>query len=48
LSEELMKFPDKLDILAVHARLIAETGGSAGMIDRGLLESALGAAENRV
>ncbi len=42
-----MKFPDKLDILAVHARLIAETGGSAGMRDRGLLESALGAAENR-
>src|SRR6266403_3340231 len=42
-----MKFPDKLDILAVHARLIADTGGSAGMRDHGLLESALGAAENR-
>jgi death on curing protein len=42
-----MKFPDKLDVLTVHARLIAETGGNAGIRDEGLLESALAAAENR-
>ena len=42
-----MRFPDKLDVLAVHARLITETGGSTGIIDEGLLESALAAAENR-
>lgn len=42
-----MKFPDKLDVLTVHARLIAETGGSVGLRDEGLLESALAAAENR-
>ncbi len=42
-----MKFPDKLDVLAVHASLISETGGSAGFRDEGLLESALAAAENR-
>lgn len=42
-----MRFPDKLDVLAVHARLIAETGGSTGIRDEGLLESALAAAENR-
>jgi len=42
-----MKFPDKLDVLTAHARLIAETGGSAGLRDEGLLESALAAAENR-
>ena len=42
-----MKFPDKLDVLAVHASLISETGGSAGLRDEGLLESALAAAENR-
>ena len=42
-----MKFPDKSDVLAVHARLISETGGSAGLRDEGLLESALAAAENR-
>jgi death-on-curing protein len=42
-----MKFPDKLDVLAVHARLISETGGSPGLRDEGLLESALAAAENR-
>jgi death on curing protein len=42
-----MRFPDKLDVLAVHARLIAETGGSTGIRDEGLLESALVAAENR-
>ncbi|HSV33403.1 MAG TPA: type II toxin-antitoxin system death-on-curing family toxin [Pyrinomonadaceae bacterium] len=42
-----MRFPDKLDVLAVHARLIAETGGRTGIRDEGLLESALAAAENR-
>jgi death-on-curing protein len=42
-----MRSPDKLDVLAAHARLIAETGGSTGIRDAGLLESALGAAENR-
>ena len=39
--------PDKLDVLTVHARLIAETGGTDGLRDEGLLESALVAAENR-
>jgi death-on-curing protein len=42
-----MKFPDKLDALTVHARLISETGGTGGFRDEGLLESALAAAENR-
>jgi len=42
-----MKFPDKLDVLTAHARLIAETGGSIGLRDEGLLESALAASENR-
>ena len=42
-----MKFPDKLDALTVHARLISETGGTSGLRDEGLLESALAAAENR-
>jgi death-on-curing protein len=41
-----MRFPDKLDVLGVHARLIAETGGSTGVRDEALLESALAAAEN--
>jgi len=42
-----MRFPDKLDALTIHARLIIETGGTAGLRDEGLLESALSAAENR-
>lgn len=42
-----MKFPDKLDVLTIHARLIAETGGSGGLRDEGMLESALAAVENR-
>ena|SRR5438128_1071451 len=41
-----MRFPDKLDVLTVHARLISETGGTGGIRDEGLLESALAAAEN--
>ncbi len=42
-----MRFPDKLDVLTIHARLIEETGGSGGLSDQGSLESALAAAENR-
>ena len=42
-----MRFPDKLDVLTVHARLISETGGTRGIRDEGLLESALAATENR-
>ena len=42
-----MTFPDKLDVLTVHATLIAETGGTGGLRDEALLESALAAAENR-
>ena len=42
-----MKFPEKLDVLTVHATLIAETGGTDGLRDEALLESALAAAENR-
>lgn len=42
-----MTFPEKLDVLTVHARLIAETGGTIGLRDEALLESALVAVENR-
>ncbi len=42
-----MILPEKLDVLAVHARLIAETGGTSGVRDEALLESALAAAYNR-
>lgn len=42
-----MIFPDKLDVLTIHARLIEETGGSTGLRDEGLLESALAATQNR-
>ena len=42
-----MTFPEKLDVLMVHATLIAETGGTQGLRDETLLESALAAAENR-
>jgi|SRR5215204_5132944 len=42
-----MKFPDKLDVLTVHAALIAETGGTRGLRDEALFDSALAAAENR-
>lgn len=34
-------------ILAVHDQLIAEFGGSTGIRDRGLLDSALGRSENK-
>jgi death-on-curing protein len=43
-----MRFPDKLDVLAVHARLVSETRGTGGLRDEGLLESALAAAEDRI
>jgi death-on-curing protein len=42
-----MTFPEKLDVFTVHATLIAETGGTEGLRDETLLESALAAAENR-
>jgi death on curing protein len=42
-----MKFPQKLDVLTIHATLIAETGGTGGLRDEASLESALAAAENR-
>lgn len=42
-----MIFPEKLDVLTVHARLIAETGGTTGLRNEALLESALAAANNR-
>lgn len=42
-----MKFPDKLDVLALHSRLIIETGGTPGVRNDDLLESALAAAEMR-
>ena len=42
-----MKFMDKFDVLTIHATLIAESSGTNGLRDEGLLESALAAAENR-
>lgn len=42
-----MTFPEKFDVLTVHATLIVETGGTQGVRDEALLESALAAAENR-
>ena len=42
-----MKFPERLDVIKVHARLMAETGGTSGLRDEALLESALAAANNR-
>src|ERR671919_418752 len=42
-----MILPEKLDVLTVHARLIAETGSTNGLRDEALLESALAAAYNR-
>ena len=34
------------DVLRIHARSLAEHGGSAGIRDQGLIESALGSAKN--
>jgi death-on-curing protein len=42
-----MIFPDEFDVLTIHARLIAETGGTQGLRDKALLESALAAPKNR-
>ncbi len=42
-----MIFPEKFDVLTVHAMLIAETGGPGGLRDEALLESALATARNR-
>ena len=42
-----MRFPTLLDVLSIHQQIVAETGGQSGLRDRGLLESALKAAENR-
>jgi len=42
-----MRFPEKLDVLTVHATLIAETGGTGGLRAEALLESALVAVKNR-
>ena len=42
-----MKFPDKFDVLTVHATLMADSGGTSGLRDEGVFESALAAAENR-
>jgi hypothetical protein len=36
-----MRFPQKLDVLTEHATLIGETGGTGGLRDEALLESAL-------
>jgi death-on-curing protein len=41
-----MRFPEKLDVLTVHATLISETGGTAGLRDEASLESALVAVNN--
>ena len=43
-----MNFPDKFDVLIIHAQLIAVTGGSQGLRDEGILESALSAPQNRL
>lgn len=41
-------FPNLDEILLIHSEIIKETGGSDGLRDRGALESALKAAENRL
>lgn len=42
-----MLFLRKQEVLAIHAKLIDEFGGSHGLRDEGALESSLIAAENR-
>ena len=42
-----MRFPTLPEVLSIHRLVVAETGGQLGLRDRGLLESALKAAENR-
>ena len=41
-----MRFPTLSEVLSIHRLVVAETGGQLGLRDRGLLESALNAAEN--
>ncbi len=41
-------FLTKQEVLKIHADLIDQTGGSHGLRDEGLLESALAASENRL
>jgi death on curing protein len=43
-----MNFPNKFDVLSIHAQLIVATGGSEGLRDEGILESALSAPQNRL
>ena len=46
-----MKEPRRLTVeivLALHAQVLAEHGGSDGLRDRGVLESALGRPRNRI
>jgi death-on-curing protein len=40
------KFLDLASVVALHDELIEETGGSHGLRDAGLLESAIARAEN--
>ena len=42
-----MLFPRKDEVLEIHRRLIEQSGGSPGIRDEGLLDSALVAAANR-
>src|SRR5438309_7693703 len=42
-----MLFPRKDEVLEIHRRLIEQSGGSPGICDEGLLDSALVAAANR-
>lgn len=41
-------FPNLDEILLIHSEIIRQTGGSDGLRDKGALESALKAAENRL
>jgi hypothetical protein len=43
-----MRFPEKLDVLTVHARLIAETGGTSGLRAEALLELFLAIASSNL
>jgi death-on-curing protein len=42
-----MRFLTREEVLAIHERLIEQTGGSAGMRDEGLLDSAISAPVHR-
>ena len=45
-SEDALKWLSKAQVLYIHEATIARHGGSAGLRDNGLLESALARAEN--